>query len=340
KNSGTTFSGLPPRNTARSSTSTSLTSRKPRSNGAFSLETRKVIFADGKFSRSALMAGSVNTTSPMALSRMSRIFSIGLQMPVEAMFATRDFFADSFFQQAVVSSEVRATGGRVPEGKTKRATTQIPPLEAGVEQARGPFGILAAPAGKILVVAVDAHQVIAPDGQIAAADATQMIFYFADGERPAEGIFQAGNLILQNGAAAVGGKIIFAKPCGGFLFDQRAMALNKKTAPTGSAMVGDKIRVRHRVAIKENQIVAGGGGNGLVQDLRPAKIFVRLPEMRGAEFLLCRPARKKFTRRLLRSVIGEQHFVRRHDLPRDGGQHARQIIRLIKGVDDQRNFHA
>src|ERR1019366_9279653 len=100
-------------------------------------------------------AGSVNTTSPMALSRMSRIFSIGLQMPVEAMFATRDFFADSFFQQAVVSSEVRATGGGGAGVGAQPATTQIQPLDAGIEQARGQFGILAAPAGKILVVAVD-----------------------------------------------------------------------------------------------------------------------------------------------------------------------------------------
>src|ERR1035441_7172347 len=112
---------------------TSLNSRKPRSSGAFSFEVRNVILAAGKFSRNAPMAGSVKMTSPMALSRMTRMFSMLLTMAVEAMFTARDFFADSFLQQAVVGSEVRATGGRMPEGKKKRAAPQKQPPGGGID---------------------------------------------------------------------------------------------------------------------------------------------------------------------------------------------------------------
>ena len=53
---------------------------------------------------------------------------------------------------------------------------------------------------------------------------------FADGERPAEGILQAGNLVLQDRAAAVGRERILAKPRGGALLNERAMALHEKSA--------------------------------------------------------------------------------------------------------------
>src|SRR5208282_2319946 len=48
-------------------------SAKPRRSGACSLETRKSSLAAGKFSRTTCTAGSVNKTSPMDLSRMSRM---------------------------------------------------------------------------------------------------------------------------------------------------------------------------------------------------------------------------------------------------------------------------
>ena len=47
------------------------------------------------------------------------------------------------------------------------------------------------------------HQVLAPDGQVAAANAAQVRLDFMDGKRPAERVFQPGNLILQEGAAPV-----------------------------------------------------------------------------------------------------------------------------------------
>src|ERR1035441_5738788 len=97
-------------------------------------------------------AGSVRTTSPMGLSRMSRMFCIGLTVLVEPVFAARDFFADGFLQKFVVGGQLNAAGRRMPEVKAQCAAAQIQPPDTRVHQPGRKLRVFAAPAGEIFIV--------------------------------------------------------------------------------------------------------------------------------------------------------------------------------------------
>src|SRR4029077_10684935 len=84
---------------------TSSTSRKPDSNGACSLETRKAIFASGKFSRTTWTAGSVWMISPMDLRRMIRILLWAIMRAVNGP-------AETFPASAGERRHRRAGGGQ------------------------------------------------------------------------------------------------------------------------------------------------------------------------------------------------------------------------------------
>ena len=77
-------------------------------------------------------------------------------------------------EQLVVGGQAGAAGGGVPEVIADRPAADIQAAGAGVHQADGQFGILAAPAGEGFVVAVDLEEVVAPDGQVTAAYAAQV----------------------------------------------------------------------------------------------------------------------------------------------------------------------
>jgi hypothetical protein len=198
----------------------------------------------------------------------------------------------------------------MPKVITQCMAAQVQAAHAGIRQADGQFRIFATPADKRLVVAVNADKVVAPDGEIATANAAQAVFDFANGKRPAEGIFQAGNLILKNGASAVGGKSFWPNHAAAFSPTSARWPCTKNPRFAASAMVGNEIRMRNRVAVEKNQIICARRGNRPVQDARPAEALMFLPDMLGTEWLRRPPFLKRNFRFVRRAVVGEQDFLR------------------------------
>jgi len=204
-------------------------------------------------------------------------------MPAQTLFAPGVFSRNGLRQQFVVAGEFGAADGRMPEMKAQRPAAHVEPANPRIHQADGQLGILAPPAGKRFVVTIHVDKVVTPDGQIAAADAPQMILERANGKWPAKGILQAGNLILKNGAAAVGGEIIFAEPRGGFFPDQRAVALNELRFDRKRSVICNETRVWNGVAIEKNQAIAARRRNRQVQNARAPEALMFLPDVFAAE---------------------------------------------------------
>ena len=99
-------------------------------------------------------------------------------------------------------------------------------------------------------------------------------------------------------------------------------------------VIGHKPRMRHAIAIREDQIIAGGAGHGLVENDGLAEPRMRLPEVlergrRGRRELLHQRARG-----FPRSVVGDEHLVRPAGLPREAAPRLGQRFRLVKSADD------
>src|ERR1035437_366902 len=148
-------------------------------------------------------------------------------------------------------------------------------------------------------------------------------------------MLQALKLPLPEGATAVLGEPLEAEPGGSMLFDQRAVALDEGALPRQPPVIGEELRMWHGIAVQEYQVFAPRPGDGLVQDSRAAEAFVGLPDVFGAELMRRRPPGENRTHPLARAVIGQQDLLRRRNLPRDGAQRPRQVIRLFMGVDDE-----
>ena len=100
---------------------------------------------------------------------------------------------------------------------------------------------------------------------------------------------------------------------------------------------GDEIAARDAVAVGEQEIVARGGIDCLVQDCRLAEAFVRLPDMadgksRGATELL-----DKLTRVVSRTVIGDDELDRPGSLDGKTGQRVNQVDGAVVGRNDDRD---
>jgi hypothetical protein len=91
----------------------------------------------------------------------------------------------------------------VPKMIADGPAADIQAAGAGVHQADGQLGILAAPASEGFVVAVDFEEVVAPDGEVAAAYAAQVGTVAAGGPGPAVGVLEAAQLPAEEGPAAV-----------------------------------------------------------------------------------------------------------------------------------------
>ena len=166
-----------------------------------------------------------------------------------------------------------------------------------------------------------------------------MILDFANGKRLAETIFQAGDLVLHNGPAAVAGKRVQPEPRSGLLLYERPVALNKNFWQRGSVMVGDKIGVGQGVTIKKDQIFGAGGGDGEIEYARPAKAFIFLPQMARPKFLRARPCFENFAGIIRGTVVRQQHFVRQPALPVDRRKHPAEVFGLVVRVDDEGQVH-
>ena len=221
-------------------------------------------------------------------------------------------------EQLVVGGQVGAAGGGVPEVIADRPAADIQAAGAGVHQADGQLGILAAPAGEGFVVAVDLEEVVAPDGEVAAAYAAQVGAVAAGGPGPAVGVFEAAKLAAKERAAAVGGEIAQAKERRPSLLNQRAVALDERAGSRQPQVIGHKGGVGDGVAVQEHQVGAGGAGDGEVQDARAAEAGVLLPDPGAREGLLRRPAFKGGAGLVVGAVVGQHDFVRQLRLPAQG----------------------
>ena len=70
------------------------------------------------------------------------------------------------------------------------------------------------------------------------------------------------------------------------------MALHEKSALRGGAVVGNETRMRNRVAIEKNQVIAARRGNRQIQNTRAAEALMFLPDMLAAKGLLRAPLLK------------------------------------------------
>src|SRR5580700_9319432 len=105
--------------------------------------------------------------------------------------------------------------------ETERPAARISTAHLRVHQARGEISVLAAPASESLVVTVDAHEVIAPDTEIAAANSPQVGPKALQREWPVEGVGPTFQLAGSQRQEPVGGEIAFPKLFGGILLEQR-----------------------------------------------------------------------------------------------------------------------
>src|ERR1035438_6448435 len=237
------------------------------------------------------------------------------------------------FQQLVVGGEVGAAGGGVPEVIADGPAADIQAAGAGIHEADGQFGILPAPAGERFVVAVDLDEVVAPDGEVAAAYAAQVRTVAAGGPGPAVGVFEAAKLAAKERAATVGGEFAQAKERRPGLLNQRTVALHERTRPRQPQVIGNKGGVGNGVAVEEHEVGAGGPGDGEVKDARAAEAGVLLPNPGAREGLLGSPGFKGGAGLVVGAVVGKHDFLRQLSLAAKAVEEPKKVVGLVEGVD-------
>ena len=128
-----------------------------------------------------------------------------------------------------------------------------------------------------------------------------------------------------------------AKFCAEALPQQDAAAGDQMSGLRQRMMTGQEIRPRDAVAVQEDEIGPPAGLHGSVQDLRPPKAVVLMPDVPyrdgrvGGERLDHRPCL------LARPVVGDHDLEVPVGLRGERGQGQPQRRRPVIGVDDDRN---
>ena len=114
-----------------------------------------------------------------------------------------------------------------------------------------------------------------------------------------------------------------------------AAALQRMPGQREREMIGDEIAVRDDVAVDQHRIVAARRGDAAIARARGAEAAIVLPDMRDAGREIARHARDERARIRSRAVVGDDHFVGKHRLRRDGCEHALERFRPVVGQDDE-----
>src|SRR3954470_24959334 len=97
------------------------------------------------------------------------------QMRVEAVRATHQLAAARVCENREVGRQPFARRGRMPQVKRDATEQQALSANAGMLQPQAQLLVLRPPADELLVEAVDAHQIVAPEALVAALDGKQAV---------------------------------------------------------------------------------------------------------------------------------------------------------------------
>ena len=199
-------------------------------------------------------------------------------------------------------------------------------------QPRADVGILtSAPAGVILVVAVDGKKVLAPESHVAADDAALPGVATDDGKRPAHALGCAGDFAGEHPAKR---RNCFSRKFRDkFLAHKTTAALHPKTLFGQRGVIGDEFWMRHTIAVGENQVIAGGGGDCFIQDDGFAEAVMRMPDVFDRRGRVCGKFLDEFASRVAGAVVGNQNFIRLARLPPHAGEGLGKRLRLVEGAD-------
>ena len=232
-----------------------------------------------------------------------------------------------------------ARGHRVVQMKGDGAAVNKFPGTAQMVEAGADVGVLAhAPADVGFVEAVDGHEVVAPESHVAADDAALLGVAFDDGEGPADAFGDAGDLAgehpLRDGRLAgfeLGDK---------FLAHEAAAALDPEAAFGEAGVVLDVAAVRDAIAIGEDEVIAGGGGEGAVQDDGLAEAVIGVPDMFDGHGEFGGPFFHEGGNGFARAVIGDENLIGQAGLAAEAAKDFLQREGLVVGADDEGNFQA
>jgi hypothetical protein len=118
-----------------------------------------------------------------------------------------------------------------------------------------------------------------------------------------------------------------------------AHALGEKAGACLAPVIGHETRVQQHVAVDEDEVVRGGGGNGEVAQACEAETFMRLRDDTHRHRRTAREGPDQVTRGGTRAVVGDDDFIRCRTLPRHAVEYRGQRIGTFVRTDDQRGAH-
>src|SRR5205814_10615351 len=115
-------------------------------------------------------------------------------MAIQTRITPGGLFRQSHLQQVIVSWQIRAADGRMPQMIAERPPSHSQAPRAGIHQPNRELGILTAPADELFVIAIHSNEVLPPNGEITSANPAQITALAAEWARPAIGMLQTTKL--------------------------------------------------------------------------------------------------------------------------------------------------
>ena len=258
---------------------------------------------------------------------------------MQAAFATGFAGANSLFKPGFFSRQIVARhDGMVemiddgPAVHELAATSKV--VDAGAE-----VGIGADTAAEeTFIKTINGEDIVAPEGHVAADDAA--LFFVTKDDGPGKAYAFGGAADSAGDHPPPNGFCLGIKSGDELFLDKTAAPLDPKAGLGEALVVGNELRMRNAIAIREDEILTDSLGDGFVEKNGFAKSVVRMPEVVNGECDFAAPILDEETGFVAGTIVGDEDFIGKPGLATDAPEHLRERRGLFVGADNERQFHA